>query len=80
MADHTRNLLGLEVLETTSSIVKMEDHWRIQLVGLIKLGHVLVVGFKYLMTFMVLRMEGNDGRYPMLLGRSLLWMAKVKHN
>lgn len=58
----------------------MADQRRVRPVGLIRDLIITVEGLQFTTTFTVLQMEGNEGSYPMLLGRPWLHMAKVKHS
>lgn len=80
MVEETCKSLGLVVTNMASFTVKMVDQRRVWPVGLIRDVEVTIAGLKFATTFTVLRMESNEGNYPMLLGRPWLCMAKVKHN
>ena len=80
LAEETRKALGLPITNMAAFTVKMADQRRVNPIGLIRNVEITIAGLKFVTTFTVLRMEGDEGSYPMLLGRPWLRMAGVKHN
>lgn len=60
--------------------VKMADQRRLQPLGILKDQEICVVGLKYKLNFVVLRMHIGNLAYPMLLGRPWFRKAKLKQD
>ena len=69
--------LGISNFESTPFFVKMADQHRVQPLGLVKGLDLDIVGIRYKIAAVMLKMEDISGAYPLLLGRP--WLHNNKH-
>jgi len=78
MSKGTKKQLGINITDLATFIIKMANQRRVRSVRLICDMKITIQGSWFATTFTVLKMEANEGSYPMLLGRTWLKMAQVK--
>lgn len=72
--------LRLQGMQPSPFQVKMANQQCVQPMGLFKDFPIQIFGLEFLSIATVLRMEGFNNKYSILLGRPWLWQTKVHHD